>query len=253
MKLKSHLLLIAIICSALNSANAQQPPSQVINVTTPEWQGATNLNGTGIYFEIIKAIYEPLGFEINVKFVPFKRALIRIESKKSDIMFGVYSSEVNSMLGDNYLLTPEFHLNLEHAIAIYKKERNFIWHGVDTLKNHTATLINGYDYHLYLDIEINYVEVNTPAQGWKLLNSDRADFFIHDLAEVEYYFNEMGIPKENYQTEIVISKPVYAGFSKSLKSKELLEIYNKRMRKLIKNGQLAAIYKKWGYENPYSN
>ena len=57
------LILLCPMCSSVLAGNA---PTEII-MASEEWTNATNRDGTGLYWDIFRAVYEPVG--IKTKFV----------------------------------------------------------------------------------------------------------------------------------------------------------------------------------------
>ena len=87
--LKSRLAglsLIALLCLWANPHASSNPAS--IHIATESWDLYSNTDGTGLFLDITRAIYEPRGIRIEVEFVPYKRALRLLEQQKADAMYG---------------------------------------------------------------------------------------------------------------------------------------------------------------------
>lgn len=70
-----------------------------IDVVAQEWTGQTNADGSGLYFELLKKIYTPLGITVNTSIVPFDRAIMMLREKTSDASVGFYSAEDAKIAG----------------------------------------------------------------------------------------------------------------------------------------------------------
>ena len=60
------IILLTLLCPVCSSAKAGTTPSEII-MASEEWTNATNRDGTGLYWDIFRAVYEPVG--IKTKFV----------------------------------------------------------------------------------------------------------------------------------------------------------------------------------------
>ncbi|NQY93765.1 MAG: hypothetical protein HRT43_06330, partial [Campylobacteraceae bacterium] len=78
-----------------------------ISLTSKEWKGYTNKDGTGAYWEVVKAIYEPLGIKVNTKVLPWKRAEMTVLTKKADALLGAYYHK------DKEFIYPKWHISVE--------------------------------------------------------------------------------------------------------------------------------------------
>lgn len=119
-------LCLSIIISAEPAwANVYVAAPKAIHVASEHWPGFSNHDGSGLYFEIIKAVYEPLGITVKFSIEPFKRARHSTVQQQYDVVIGTYSQADR---GNNLLLTPHHPINAERVLAIYHKDSSFNWH-----------------------------------------------------------------------------------------------------------------------------
>jgi len=41
-----------------------------LQIYSEEWEGFTAADGSGLYLDLVRAIYQPLGYELNIHMVP---------------------------------------------------------------------------------------------------------------------------------------------------------------------------------------
>ena len=122
---KMLFLLATVLLPGLQAASAEN--NQSVHIATESWDNYTNLDGSGLFLDISRAIFEPRGTQMKVDYVPYKRALHLLESKNADAMFGTYSAEKE---GKAYLLTPNYPIDKEQAVAIFDRSKNGRWLGL---------------------------------------------------------------------------------------------------------------------------
>jgi len=232
------ILLFINTCMAF----AEENGISTIDIVTPAWEGLTNKDGTGLYFDLLRMVYEPVGIEVNVEFVPWSRAAKRVHSKKNDAMLGSYNT-VDALF-------PRYPLDTEYTAVVYKKGSVKKWEGVNTIENKDVVWVRGYNYHKYLPVKVNYHEVNRSVQGWKMLVLDRVDFFMNSLKAINRYVNQNKIDLADFQIKVVLVKNLFVRFAKTEKTKKLIEIYDSRMRELLKKDSLRKLYEKWNASYP---
>lgn len=238
------ILLLASIPSLIIEAHGSEdrkPDS--IKIATPVWKGWTNEDGTGLYLELLKLVYEPVGVDVRYEFVPWARAVSYIDSKKNDAMLGSYNTV------DAYF--PNYPIDTEYTAIVYKKGLPIEWLGEETLRNKSIVWVRGYNYHKYLNVKVRYIEVNKSEQGWLMLKADRVEFFMNSLTAINKYLKQNDIDRDNFNIETVLTKNLYLRFAKTEKSKQLIQIFDQRMNELTKLGILKELYAKW--DSPYPN
>ncbi len=53
-----------------------------ITVVTEEWEDCTNKDLSGLYFDILREVFEPEGISLNIRFEPYARSLETIKSNR---------------------------------------------------------------------------------------------------------------------------------------------------------------------------
>ena len=211
-----------------------------IQIVTPAWKNQTHEDGTGLFFEIVRAVYEPFGIKLKHDIMPWKRASYMVKNRETDAMLCV--------LQDSEFLIPQYPLFVDYTVVLFKKKNIREWKGLETLQGKTAAWPRGYDYHKQPQmkgISLEFSEVNYVYQGFAMLSSGRVDFYIDALIDVEFYIEKHDIDMTSFQLKIPYGKNTYIGFAQTERSQKLIEIYNTRILELLNSGELEKIFKKW--------
>lgn len=237
---KTGLILFFVLFLAISAFGKE---IKTIQIVTPEWPGQTNKDGTGLFFDIVRSVYEPAGIKMEYRIVPWKRGEKMLASKKADAMLDVLSyKEINR---------GKYPMNVLFMGVAFKKGKVANWHGPKTIANKKVVWLRGYNHHNHPNlkgIKLNWREVDLRKEAWGLLNKGRVDFYIESLLDMEGDMKKgyKRIDMNSFQIEIIWSENTYMGFSKSEKSKKLIEIYDKRIIEVFKSGELEKLFKKWG-------
>ena len=79
-----------------------------------------------------------------------------------------------------------------------------------------------------------------------MLNAGKLDFIIEEWDEIASALSSQNLSLNNYQMEYMPEgTDVYVAFADNAISKVLIDIYNEEVEKMIKSGEMQAIYKKW--------
>ncbi|MDM8537161.1 transporter substrate-binding domain-containing protein [Desulfobacterales bacterium HSG17] len=215
-----------------------------INIVCAEWPGFTNQDGTGLYWELVKEVYEPLGFKVHTKIVPWKRAGLMIERKIADALVGDY---YYSQKDGKERLYPKWHLSVEDPLlAIFKKELHEI-EGFDSLSGKSIICMRGYDFDkIYLkDIQHEMHQVDSVKKGLSLIKNDRYDVFLDYRYNMKNAYRESDIDLLIFKTVVMkVGNKLFLNFSNTENSKRLIKIYDQRIPELLDNGKLEEICKK---------
>jgi len=236
------LIILGFQHSASGQANAK-----IIEVRAEPWEYFTYADGTGYFYELLRAVYEPLGYELNFKFCPWRRCILDVIQHKADIVIGVYENEQE--VGDQ-LQTPMNYVNFETNAVIFKKALHPLWLGQKMMANKRVAYNRGYNYAEMLDVPINVVEVNNDEQGLKVLMADRIDFLISGKQILEREAARIDKTGILFQIETLFVHSAYMGYNLSKKGTILKQEFDQQFEKLYKAGDLHKVQKKWNLNFP---
>lgn len=211
---------------------------KTIKIATPAWKNWTNMDGTGFYFDLTKILYEPLGYKISYSIVPFARAKMLVQSKRYDAMYSLYDAKQYK------LLAPQYPIDASHVMVMFNK--NVKWHGISSMEGQDVIFPRSYKYPSEILVNFTPIEVNSSKQGMLMLLKGRASFFMTDSDEMSQLQQELKVDVLTYKTKHLYSKNLYMAFANTEKGQELIEIFNRRMPKLIAQGVIEQLYNKWG-------
>ncbi|MBN2651249.1 MAG: transporter substrate-binding domain-containing protein [Spirochaetales bacterium] len=222
-----------------------------ILIATPEWEGSTNKDGTGLYFDIVRAVFEPAGYKVDYKIMPWKRAMKSVENSQADIIVGMYYYEESSdEVPIMKTIYPKWPIYIEETAVVFKKSKFPNWAGISSLHGQTAVWPRGYNYHLFLgDIVPDWSETDNSELGLKMLEGDRMTFYIDAANDIDSAFVSLGMDRSIYRTEIIMTENLYVGFSQTARGQKLADLYDQRIQVLIKSGELKKIFEKNGVKS----
>jgi polar amino acid transport system substrate-binding protein len=219
---------------------------QTITVIGELFPPMTNADGSGQQFDIVKAIFEPLGYKVVTKVYPYKRAIYILESGQADILVGLLKDSELKLTFSKY---PH---DADNIVVIYPKDKEIIWRGINTLKNKNIAVIPGVQKPLekYVSTDgLTLNEVNTRDQAYKKMLIGRDDFLID--CECGYLLKEVEQYRERFTFERIGRLDIFAGFSRNEKSLKLKNIWDAKFPQFILTDQAHDIYKKWGLLREY--
>lgn len=236
----------AIFLTISTPANCKEQLSiKTINIATPHWENQTNEDGTGLFFEIIRNVYEPVGIKMTFRFAPWKRAQSLVNKQHSDAMLCVWKEHADE---ENQMI-PKHPMFIEHTAAIFKKDSIKSWKGIENLDGKTAVWLRGYDYHQFKQLKgikfLRYHEVDSYDEAWQQLELGRFEIYIDALIDMDIYIKSKSIDMSHFAKEVLWGEKAYISFSKAEKNKELVKIYDEQIKKMFMRGELQKIYEKW--------
>ena len=232
--------------AVLSLASSHAQTASTIKIATPAWRNITNSDGTGLYFDILRAVYEPAGIEMQFRIVPWKRALYMVESHSADALPGAY------YLADRHVRFPRYPIGSEVMGVVCPKGRPEKWDGQQSLAGKTIAWMRGYNYHKFLDVEVVAHEIDHLDQGWKLVDAGRVDFYMENVNILNNAIQRMKIDMGSYDLHIVLENPLFVRFADSVRAEKLIGLYDERMAQLVAAGDIKRLFEKWGFPYPAS-
>ena len=213
-----------------------------ITVATESWEEATNEDGSGVYFDIIRAVYKPLGINIKTVIVPYERSIQIVKNGKADFWVASYRDE------EDFPIYPEHSFDRDLVTAFFKKSQFAEWQGVDSLKDKTVAWIRGYDYDEYItDIPMKKVELDARDGILKMLQNNRVHVYLDAEEEIDTALEEQNFDATDYKKQTLLELKLYMAFANNDRGKALAKIWDQRMVELHENGELKQIYDKSDY------
>lgn len=234
-----------ILCGSIAQANVVGE-NKTIELVGEVFPPATNKDGTGQQFEMVKAIFGPLGYKININVYPYKRALTLVETANADIMVGMLKSNDESLIYSNY---PH---DADKLLAVHTKEKGNEWQGIDSLGGKRVVTFSGLSKPIkqYLpNSAFKLREVSTRKQAMQKLLFDRIDYVID--CECGYLLDEVSEFKDRLATQEVGLLKIYLAFAKNEQGKKLKAIWDRAFPEYIRSEQAKDIYQKWDMLREY--
>ncbi len=233
-----NLLLSACILLQSISIGAQENIKE-ISLGSEVWIGATNSDGSGLYWDIFRAVFEPMGIKMKYQIRSYTGTVQLLELQKIDAFVGSGQNEIDNAI------YPKWHFDAEIVVVIFKKSNNLNWEGQKSLEGKQVAWVKGYEYDKYLSVPVKKKEVDTRKTGLLRLNADRIDFFMDANVDLEDALNKGFIDSSKFQTEFVTQLNLYLAFVNNPRGKQLSQIFDNRFESLLLSGEVKKLYAKW--------
>lgn len=214
--------------------------TQTIRLVTAEWQGFTNADLTGSYFEYLQLVLPPEQFPIKVEFSNFGRAVAALEKQQADMTFGLTMADAPKALRAS---AP---YDSDRIVAIFDPKVQ----GFGSLTNMSLQSLNG--FRLAWDLAYNYGEamglhsdgyqVANPEQGISLVANGRIDIYLAEQGDLRTPKVLALLKNPQLRQEEIHQVPVFVGFANHARGQALKKIWDQRILELKNNGQLATFY-----------
>lgn len=244
-KMTKIWIMIGIICLLPAPIFAGETITEIFLVSE-EWEGTCNKDGTGVYWDLFRMVYEPVGIQVNCKTMPYDTATEQVRKKEADAWVASYLDEAD------YALYPTQHFDTDIIQVIFKKGRVAQWRGEASLEGKKVGWVHGYGFDDYLDTHVRKVEAQRHRGLLMLLEKECIDFFMASEWEIDVELAKGEFDMTGYRREPVLGIELYPAFAKTEKGKRLKEIWDRRMAEMKDTEPFKQFYKaSEGMHYPY--
>jgi len=217
-------------------------PAQ-IRIASETWEGHTHADGSGMAWEIFRAVFEPTGVQLDIQSVPYTRSIGLVQRGAADAWAGSYLNEVTQ--GVFY---PRWNYDADQIAALGLRDKPIP--SLDSLGEYRLVWMRGYEYQRYLPNLRQYREVLRRSGILGMLDMGHVDFYLDALTEVEDVLSTASQP-ERYRVTQLTKLPIYLGFADTPRGRTLAELFDKRMDSLVADGSLRPIFQRWQQPYPF--
>ncbi|WP_169337004.1 substrate-binding periplasmic protein [Algicola sagamiensis] len=242
MKIYIMIFLFSIILP-LKAANP-------IKFTVGEYPPFTSkdLQGYGLVTQTVKAAFKTQGYEIEIKFYPWKRAYEFARHGEhyngTFIWYKTPAREKHFLYSDPIMI--------EAQVLFHLKSLNVEWKEHDDLKKYRLCGVIGYSYGSDIDFLLKAGKLRMDRypespQCIKMILKDRADIMIQvkevGLAEIHAALGDVNSQAFTYHPEPTYANSSFLLLSKSREeNKKILEVFNKGLAEIKKNGTYQTLF-----------
>jgi len=202
----------------------------------------------GIVLEIARAAYKTQGYEVEMKFVPWARAVHGVKEANYDVLLGTWHTKER----EEFLLFSDAYLENEIKF-IKRKDDPFEFTGMDSLTGKNVGIVRGYGYGDDFLKATNFrrPEGKNLMISIKKLVNDRIDLTLEDEIVARAMLKKQApdllekiiFTKNSLSTN---SLHVTSGLKNS-KHKEYIKAFNVGFKAIKSNGTFEKILKKYGF------
>ena len=240
MKKAAFSILIFLLSTIYFSALAGSSPAEIV-LASQEWANATNKDGTGLYWDIFRAVYEPVGIKTKFIIRSYKGSVSLVRKNQADAAVGIHPEKIQGALSSRYPFVKDY------VLVLFKKTKLYQWNGQETLEDKKVGWIKGYSFDEYLEVPVIKREFAKRENILRRLDKDQIDFYMDTRNDVESVLNKGIIDVTRYTVETVLELERYLLFANNKKGKELKKIFDDRFPDLVKSGEIEKLLAKWNW------
>ena len=248
-------LLLAILMAVTfftPSAFSGETPVRVFSVTDyPLILEKDGSNGRkGLAADILDRISTELDTRFEVKFYPWKRALLEVKNGSVDGIIGAYETAERRQFLD-YSEKPFFR---ETMVIVARDDWKGRWNGDwQTLKGEKILQMRGWAYGT--DFEawrkfLNVKTVNNPKDAFLMLFQRHADLVVVTHTGALFEIKRGGYAKIRIVGPSFQSYEGYFAFSKKIGDKAFQRRFNSALNRMWRDGEIVRLLSKYRLSNP---
>ncbi|KAA0944567.1 MULTISPECIES: transporter substrate-binding domain-containing protein [unclassified Pseudomonas] len=236
--------LLVLLCALVFSVRADDIPTvpDQINLASEAWKSYTNEDGSGLAWDVLRQVFEPVGVKVKTRSVPYTRSVGLAQRGEVDAYVGAYRDETESV---RYA---RWHYDSDHIYALGLASTAAPT--LATLGNYRLAWVRGYKYDTYLPNIHTFNQIERRDGILPMLLHKRADLYIDALTEARYTLDQAPDPLLFKLTHLV-ELPLFLGFTDNERGRALMALFDQRMDVLVKNGELKPIFERWHQPYPF--
>jgi len=238
-----RLLLLWALTITSCFSQAKEPVIWV----TESWPNFTETDGSGLYHEIMSAVFDTTDYKLVVEYAPWKRSLYKVENSKADITGAMPKN------GRFYFSIQPI---LKQPRSILFDESKLTISSLSQLSKYVGTWPKEYEKELFTDEIREHISGFSSADrtgALKVLMYGRSDFYFDTRAILELSKKELEqkVPAQRFQIKDIGYFELHMAFSKNDKGKKIKALFDMRIKALLIEGRLEQIYDKYNIPFPY--
>lgn len=237
----------ALAATAATSATGAADAAGIKEVVAvgPSWEGFTNRDGTGLYHEILNAVFALYNIKVVRQYVPSERGYDLVREGRADFMTCHDFVFPPLVLAKNPMYENAFHV-------FFSKARFPDWQGQESMRDSIVVWRIGYYDIRNFDVPFNVREVKSGAAALGMVVLGRADFYVDDESFIRDSITKTTLlfdPAE-FVNKPVGSRQYKPVFAMSERGARIMDLYDRGMEELYRRGELQRIFAKWGQPLP---
>lgn len=114
-------------------------------------------DGKGLYFDVIRAVYEPIGIEVSLTMVPYARSVSMVEKKLVDGWVASFMDE------QPFPLYPKWHFDRNRQIVVTYRESKDQFTGMNSLRGRFVIWLRDFNLDKYIPVPLSFKEIDDIA------------------------------------------------------------------------------------------
>lgn len=226
-------------------AGAQEAPSD-IHLVSDAWHDLTRPDGSGLYFDLIRAVYARAGIrQVRIQILPYARSVGMVRDKRADAWVASFLDE------QDFPLYPKWHFDRNAQVVLYRADAAGSFQGRESLRQQRVAWLRGFGLDRYIQVPMQVTEIDTIASAFGMLERKRIAFFVGARSDLQDHIRAAKVDMAPYRVEFLMHLGLYLAFADTARGAALRALWDQQMEVLHKDPSFLAIYKKYNYDAPF--
>lgn len=246
MRIRTLVIAALLVVLLPVSARCVEPADRVTVVITagPSWETFTNRDGTGLYHEVLDAVFALYGITVRHEYVPSDRADELVRLGWADMMICDDRADPPLRLARYPLYVNDYHV-------LFNKERIGPWKGAESLRGKEIAAQKGFYHDWDFPVPVRIREMASGVKCLEMVLLGRSDFYVDDMAFIRDSIRRSPrFDTSAYDIRKAGRRSYHPMFNTTPRSDRVIKMYDDGMRALHRQGKLRPIYAKWGHTYP---
>lgn len=246
------LYLCALVMTCLCSAHAAENVATTVATrmtsavfVTDEWHELTRKDGTGMYFDLVKAVFERQGVKVEYRLFPYARAVQKVKDLEAD---GWIASFLNEQ---SFPLYPKYHFDKNEQIILFHQRKGNGPMNIASLRNQRVAWLRGFGLDRFIREPMHVTELDSIESAFQMLERDRIDYFVGAKSDIQDYIRNAKQDMRNYGTAYALHLGLYVAFANNARGQKLRAMWDAEMENFHRSEAFKTIYKSYGYPYPF--
>ena len=231
--------------AGLARADTAGKPKQ-IELVSEAWHDLTRKDGSGLYFDLVRMVYERQGVQVRIRIVPYARSVQMVREKRADAWVASFPQE------KDFPLYPKWHFDRSAQVVVYRKNLQSGFADLQSLRNQRVAWMRDFGLDRYIREPMKITEVDALSSGLQMLERGRIDYLVCARSDLADAVKNDKINMAPFETKFMLHLGLFLAFADTPRGAQLRDLWDRKMETLHKASEFKALYRKYGYDYPFA-
>lgn len=242
--LQRRRLLFGLAAAMAVEARADEDLAN-IRIVSDQWQGLTRVDGSGLYFDLIRAVYAQCGITVYTRTYPYARGVYMVQQARADAWVGSFWRE------RDFPIYPAWPFDRNRQMVLSRNVAGRQYQGQVSLRGRRVAWLRGFNMGRYVAQPMRVTEVDTVQSGLRMLDSERIDFLICPETALREALGPAPALSQRLRMDHLMDLGLYLAFAPSPRGQRLCDAWDRVMPSFHGSAAFRALFRRAHYPYPY--